>query len=173
VIPLLRHEAPSPTTTPGDTTGATGATTRGGGARRRVALLACVLALAAFASTACGDDGDEGGSGATSNTAGPDVEWEDLTGEDAVTVDTRDNTFSPENITVSAGAEVTWDNRGRNPHNAIPVDEDAFDEIALDELQPGDAVTRTFDEPGEYPYYCTLHGTPDRGMIGRIRVVEG
>ena len=29
-----------------------------------------------------------------------------------------------------------------------------------------------FDEPGEYPYYCTLHGTETAGMVGTIRVVD-
>jgi plastocyanin len=28
------------------------------------------------------------------------------------------------------------------------------------------------DEPGDYAYYCSLHGTPTAGMIGGLRVVE-
>jgi plastocyanin len=29
----------------------------------------------------------------------------------------------------------------------------------------------TFDTPGEYPYYCAVHGSPSQGMRGTI-VVE-
>jgi plastocyanin len=32
--------------------------------------------------------------------------------------------------------------------------------------------SHVFTEPGEYPYYCTAHGTKTRGMIGKI-VVTG
>ena len=27
-------------------------------------------------------------------------------------------------------------------------------------------------EPGMYPYYCSLHGTPSKGMVGRVQVAE-
>jgi plastocyanin len=29
-----------------------------------------------------------------------------------------------------------------------------------------------FDDAGDYPYYCSLHGTPTAGMDGRIRVAD-
>ncbi len=35
-----------------------------------------------------------------------------------------------------------------------------------------DPVRSAFDEPGEYAYYCTLHGTETAGMVGTIRVVD-
>jgi plastocyanin len=28
----------------------------------------------------------------------------------------------------------------------------------------------TFDTPGEYPYFCALHGSPTMGMRGTITV---
>ena len=50
----------------------------------------------------------------------------------------RDNTFGPQYITVSPGTEITFTNNGRNPHNALPVEEGAFEDVAVDELQPDD-----------------------------------
>ena len=87
-------------------------------------------------------------------------------------IDTRDNTFGPQYVIVSPGTEVTWDNRGRNPHNVIAVEAGSFRDVPTEDLGPGDTASRTFDEPGEYPYYCSLHATPSRGMTGRIRVAE-
>jgi len=136
-----------------------------------VALLAGVLVL-----TGCGGDDDSGGDGGSDALADlPEVaasEYEDMTGQDTVTIDTRDNTFGPQYVTVSPGTEVVWANRGRNPHNVVPVEEGSFDEIPTDELSPGSEVSVTFDDAGEFPYYCSLHATPTAGMTGRIRVAE-
>ena len=141
------------------------------------ALLLTFLAVLALAACSSGSDsGDGGGGGGADPTAGldavPDSDYEDLTGEAQVTIDARDNTFEPQYVTVSPGTKVEFDNVGRNPHNAIPVVKGAFDDVPTDELQPGDAVVRVFDEPGEYPYYCSLHGTKNKGMTGRIRVAD-
>jgi plastocyanin len=51
------------------------------------------------------------------------------------------------------------------------VEDGAFEPIEIADLQPGDASSITFDEPGEYPYYCSLHGTTTKGMVGAIRVL--
>lgn len=101
-----------------------------------------------------------------------DDRFEDLTGQEAVVIQTRDNSFDDQYVVVSPGTEVTFDNRGRNPHNAIPATDGAFAEIPTDALQPGDEVARTLEEPGEYAYYCSLHGTKTAGMTGTI-VVDG
>ena len=142
---------------------------------RRLVAGAVGLSLALLVG-ACGDDGGEGSSGSEGPLDGlpavADSEYEDSTGQDAVEIDVRDNTFGPQYITVSPGTEITFTNNGRNPHNALPVEEGAFEDVAVDELQPDDQASRTFDEPGDYPYYCSLHGTQSRGMTGRIRVAE-
>ena len=143
---------------------------------RRLVAGAVGLSLALLLG-ACGDDGGgESGSGSDGPLEGlpavADSEYEDSTGQDAVEIDVRDNTFGPQYITVSPGTEITFTNNGRNPHNALPVEEGAFEDVPVDELQPDDQAARSFDEPGDYPYYCSLHGTPSRGMVGRIRVAE-
>ncbi len=73
---------------------------------------------------------------------------------------------------MSPGTTVTFDNKGRTEHNAITSIDDKFESIETGELDPGMTPTRTFDEPGDYPYYCSLHGTKVKGMYGAIRVVE-
>lgn len=81
-----------------------------------------------------------------------------------------DNSFREEIIEVEAGTEVLWENRGRNDHNVLPVDETADWGIEVEDFTPGDEYARVFDTPGEYPYYCSIHGTPEIGMIGTVIV---
>lgn len=92
-------------------------------------------------------------------------------GDRTLTVDAADNTFRPQYVTVRAGTKVTFDNVGRNQHNVVSVD-DAFVSVDTPSFQPGDTKTIAFSEVGDFSYYCTLHGTPTKGMIGAIRVVE-
>lgn len=129
---------------------------------------------------ACSDDGGGGGDatgGADDDVVAdlppvPDGDYVDMTGESEVVIEAKDNVFDSQFVLVSPGTKVTFDNEGRNPHNVIPVVEDQFDSIPADDLQPGDARSITVDGAGEYPYYCSLHGTPKAGMDGRIRVAE-
>ena len=128
----------------------------------RRTLLATLL-VAALA--ACGGD-DEAPQAAIPEDA------VDHTGEDAVAVLVRDNSFDDQHIVVSAGTEVTFENKGRNAHNALPVEDGAFEAVPVDDLQPGDSGSVVFDRPGQYPYYCSLHGTETAGMVGTVVVVD-
>lgn len=144
--------------------------------RRRRVVGGALACLAVVALAACGDDSADGGGGDSGPLADlpavADSEYQDMTGKDAVTVDVRDNSYMPQYITVSPGTEITFANEGRNPHNVLPVEAGGFEDVAVDEMQPGDSAVRTFDDSGDFPYYCSLHGTPSRGMTGRIRVAE-
>ncbi|HSL56746.1 MAG TPA: cupredoxin domain-containing protein [Acidimicrobiales bacterium] len=102
-----------------------------------------------------------------------DRTFTDRTGEAEVEVLVRDNTFTPADIEVSVGTTVVFPNRGRVDHNVLPAVPGAFPAIEREDLEPGEVGTVTFTEPGEYPYYCSLHGTTTRGMVGSVRVVEG
>ena len=82
-----------------------------------------------------------------------------------------DNTFRPGEIEVAAGTTVVWENRGRNDHNILPVDGKAWG-ISTDLFAPGDSYQHRFTEPGTFAYYCSLHGTTTKGMVGTI-VVTG
>ena len=47
----------------------------------------------------------------------------------------------------------------------------AFAGAVASEMPPGSTHTVTFDTAGDFPYYCSTHGTMKNGMNGAIRVV--
>lgn len=87
-----------------------------------------------------------------------------------------DNTFRPDSVEVPLGAEVVFVNSGRTEHDVIPADQRPSDElkwgVGADDFAPGDEYRVIFDQPGTYPYYCSIHGTSTAGMVGTI-VVTG
>jgi plastocyanin len=89
-----------------------------------------------------------------------------------VPVDAIDNSFRPEQITVAPGTEVVWTNRGRSDHDILPVEGDAFG-VEAAQFGPDATYRYRFTEPGEYAYYCSLHGTKTRGMVGKVVVGDG
>jgi len=120
---------------------------------RRLPLLLAPLALAAALVLAgCGDDG---GGGAAAAAAAP------VTGVTRVAA--KDNRFTPPAVQVPAGTTVTWAfEDGLVPHD-----------VTGDGWRSGDpqrkgTFAHTFDQPGTYPYRCTVHD----GMNGRV-VVTG
>jgi plastocyanin len=69
--------------------------------------------------------------------------------------------FEPATIEVEAGATVRWRNEDRFTHTVqVEGQEDR-------EVEPGENVSITFDEPGRYAYVCTLHR---RDMDGEVVV---
>jgi amicyanin len=71
-------------------------------------------------------------------------------------------TFTPAEITVTAGTVVTWINRDDIPHTVAATDH-TFRSKAMDTDQQ---YTFTFADPGTYEYFCALHPH----MQGRIIV---
>lgn len=96
------------------------------------------------------------------NTVGPNGE--------SVVVQALDNSFRPETIEISAGTEVVFDNRGRNDHDVLPADESQDWGVLVEGFKPGDTYAHVFTTPGEYRFFCSIHGTADAGMIGSIIV---
>ncbi len=136
-------------------------------------------AMVAVVLVGCGS-GEPDSSGAGSPTTKPlaaavdlsKADFEDRSSEPKPEVDAVDNLFKPPYIIVKAGSTVTFRNDGRNSHNVYPAVEGDFDPLDTDSFEPGTEATITFDEAGDFPYYCTLHGTTTKGMVGAIRVVE-
>jgi plastocyanin len=87
----------------------------------------------------------------------------------SATVTAVDNSFKAETVTVTAGTTVTWTNAGRNNHNVKPVEAADYG-VDTAAFLPGTTYSATFSTPGTYHYYCTIHGTKDRGMIGTVEV---
>ncbi len=99
----------------------------------------------------------------------------DLTGSAQVTVEVTDNAFTDRIILVSPGTEVVWVNEGRNDHNVRPSAEGPgpgwFTEVDVGTLTDGGSGSVTFEGVGDFPYFCSFHGTARRGQRGRVIVV--
>ena len=70
--------------------------------------------------------------------------------------------FGPGEVRVRVGERVTWINCDEDGHTSTANGGEWQSPL----LVPGDAFTQTFDVPGEFPYYCTLHPF----MLGRVIV---
>lgn len=148
----------------------------------RTRALLIVAAVAAATTAGCGS-GEPATSGqpTTSTTEAvskpkvvdlTSVTFVDLSGQDAVDVDATDNTFTEQYIEVKAGTTITFTNKGRNQHNVVPAEDGAFATIETPDFGPTMSGTVTFAKPGDYVYYCSLHGTAAKGMLGAVRVLQ-
>lgn len=81
-----------------------------------------------------------------------------------VTVEIRDFAFQPGNLEVRVGTTVTWVNRDTAPHDAT-ADDGSWKTGTLGQ---DEAVPVTFDRPGEFSYYCSIHPS----MQARVLVRE-
>lgn len=81
-----------------------------------------------------------------------------------------DNTFRPDTIEIVVGSTVRWENRARNDHNVLAVD-DSWGASTGDFL-PGDVYSFVFLESGTFAYYCSIHGTTEAGMVGQVVVTS-
>ena len=61
--------------------------------------------------------------------------------------------FSPAVITIPAGTTIVWTNRDDIPHTVVS-DDKVFKSKVLD---TDEKFSFTFDKPGSYPYFCSVH----------------
>ena len=61
--------------------------------------------------------------------------------------------FSPATLQIKTGTTVTWTNADDIPHTVVSNDK-VFKSKALD---TDEKFSFTFDKPGTYPYFCSLH----------------
>lgn len=143
-------------------------------------VLPVLLAAALTAALLAGCSGDDTRSADTTTTTAASAKELDLskadfvdrTKEEAVQITATDNDFNPRFVEVSVGTTVTFVNKGRNKHDALAARKGAFPDILPEHFEPGHTVEITLTRPGDVPYYCTLHGTKAKGMVGAIRVVK-
>lgn len=123
-------------------------------------MLAAAAAVGILA--ACGDTGGEP-DGSASPSAAP-----------SNTVTMRLIAFKPGDLTVDAGATVTWKQTDAGAHTvtsgtvaqgAAGVTEEPDGTFDSGEIAKGDTFEFTFDEPGTYPYFCTIHPATMRGEV--------
>jgi plastocyanin len=87
-----------------------------------------------------------------------------------------DDAYSPNPVEVSVGDTVTWINDDSTTHTATSGTSDSGStgmfggtDDSPEIIDPdGGTQSFTFDEAGEFPYYCTLHP----GMVGTVIVTE-
>ena len=70
---------------------------------------------------------------------------------------------------------MRWTNQGRNPHDIVGTAETTeyapkFGVQTTSFAPQGGTYEFKFTKPGVYLYYCSLHGTPDQGMVGAVIV---
>ncbi len=75
--------------------------------------------------------------------------------------------FEPKNVEISAGDTVKWVNNKLAPHNVVVEGQASLSHKGL-VFAPGESYESTFNEPGEYTYYCEPHR--GAGMVGKIIV---
>lgn len=77
--------------------------------------------------------------------------------------------FEPKEVTIKVGDTVKWVNNKAFPHNIVF---DGHAELSHKKLaqKPKAALESTFNEAGEFTYYCSPHR--GAGMVGKV-IVEG
>jgi len=63
--------------------------------------------------------------------------------------------FGPAVLTVAVGTKVTWTNDDSDPHTVTSAAEPKV--IKSPPLDTGDSFAFTFDKPGTYRYFCSIH----------------
>ena len=70
--------------------------------------------------------------------------------------------FGPAAVTVAVGTTITWTNHDDIPHTVVSTD-GVFKSKVLD---TDEKFSFTFDKPGAYPYFCSIHPK----MTGKVIV---
>lgn len=71
----------------------------------------------------------------------------------AVEVKIDNFTFSPAELRVKAGTQVTWINKDDIPHNIVSEDKSFKSKV----MDTDERFTFTAATPGTYPYFCGIH----------------
>ena len=135
----------------------------------RKLMMLFAIAAVAFGAVACSDEEPTVGADATDDTS--DIYAEGTPGAPAGedTIDAQvtivDFGFEPDDFTATAGEPVKWQNTGDAQHTVAFEDDSVVDSGTLD---AGAEFSRTFEDAGEFVYFCSIHGK-DR-MAGTIIV---
>jgi halocyanin-like protein len=133
---------------------------------------------AASGAAAAQEDNTSGGNQSGSNTTGSG----NMTGGNQSSGDGGGSTktvevgagsgtsFAPEEVTIAPGDTVVWEWTGEGGAHNVVAEDGAFDSGSTEE---GSGITfeHTFQETGEFPYYCEPHEAV--GMVGTVVVQEG
>jgi len=100
--------------------------------------------------------------GACSSSKTPAPKASGSVGSTGTTVQaTAQLSFSPVQVSIKAGNTVTWNNSSGTNHTVTFENGPSFNQA----LNDGSNVSRMFQNPGTYNYYCTIHGKSMHGTI--------
>lgn len=86
-----------------------------------------------------------------------------------VEIEMFETSFSPANVTIEPGTTVRWINRRDVFHTVTPEGHSEWDAASIS-ANTGETFEHTFENPGEFDYYCAPHLA--LGMVGQIRVQQ-
>jgi plastocyanin len=142
--------------------------------------LALVLALGTLAAAGCGNEDDQADDGRARESQAPGETTPAAGSGGAAVVEMNDQlAFDPQEIEVSAGEKVTWENVGKVAHTvtadksmaadpslvSVPAGTKEWDSGFVGE---GESFSRRFQKPGTYRYFCIPHD--GAGMVGSVVV---
>jgi len=88
------------------------------------------------------------------------------TDQEKVIITIKDSSFQPDNLTIKKGTTVVWVNEEDALHHIINTPNgDIFES---NDLKKGESYSFTFNESGNYDYYCKINPV----MAGKIVVIE-
>jgi plastocyanin len=82
--------------------------------------------------------------------------------------DGGNNRFEPANVSIPLGTTVTWTWAG-GFHDVTPTGNPVFTPSGAP-VTPPNTYSQTFNSPGTYLYFCSVHGSANSGMRGTIVV---
>ena len=79
---------------------------------------------------------------------------------DGQLVDIDSMAFAPMEVSIDPGTEVRWVNRDGIPHEVTSArfNSGATQWDFSEEAEGDEEINYTFDDPGTYEYYCSIHG---------------
>lgn len=124
-------------------------------------LLSMALAACGGGSGDTSADPGESAPSTSTSTSEPGTAQEGASGsetEGMMVVTVKDFKYSPASITVKAGTTVRFVNEDPVRHTVTAGTPDSPKESTFDkDLPDGETVEITFDEPGEFAYFCEPH----------------
>lgn len=140
-----------------------------------------LIALTSVTGAACGgDDGDERASepaGQTATSGDTATETTGSTGGEAAapgTITLKLIKFRPDRTEVTAGTKVTWvqDDVAAHTVTSGPVEKGPSGVTAQSDglfdsgnITKGEKFEFTFEQAGEFPYYCAIHPATMTGVV--------
>jgi plastocyanin len=73
--------------------------------------------------------------------------------------------FGPTTLTVAAGTTVIWTNNDDDPHTVVSATDPKL--MKSPPLDTGETFSYTFDRPGTYKYFCTVHPRMQGSVVVR------